>query len=1012
MLPTIPNRSRAAFVKRIADGPSVPWWTAVVVTAGSARQADWYSEEIRRRREQGKLPGGVLYLALPDPGHQKLGSGGATLNALRALRESTSDPWENRRVLVLHAGGDSRRLPQYSLSGKLFSALPVKTPWGDVSTVFDELLALSSAWAAQMHGGFLACSGDVLPTFEAEQLSWERPGVCGVAIRQPVEAGALHGVYVADEHGRVYSFLQKPAAAQVRAAGGLLPGGLVALDTGLLRFDAETARRLERVEWPPEECPPLDLYEHFTRALTGERAPESAAHPLVRVLEAALRGVPFWCSVVGGEFVHVGATPLFRRLLTEETNFSRIYEAQQRLGTGPRADIQSAGVVVDCVFRGGGSLGPGAVAIECDLDPPVRLSRGAIIHGLEQLNAPVELPEDTVAHQVSVALPDRTRGTVIRVWGVDDDPKGLPATWFSRPLVEVLLSLGLREEEVWPGVSPTERTLWNAELFPLAEPGTAWACARWMLGFGAEQDAAAEQGYSAAEWRKARRLSLGSSVQWADAGALAMARSRRMQAGWKEMALSLARSGTDVRPLLAHAPGVFALAETGRTLASEAVSLEAESPAEAASRFCQASLFLAQAGMAERAEAAHASAFAAIRRACGAGSSPGGRRREQRILASKVVSVSAPARIDLGGGWSDTPPFCFDWGGTVLNIALEINGCYPVRTTVERIGRSVIRLIVDDEAVEYCDVAELTAATAPGSPYAIPRVALQMWDLVRPGEPLGQLFTEFGGGLEIRTTVDLPLGSGLGTSSILAATVIRALGEILGEPLGNQELSDWVMRLEQLMTTGGGWQDQAGGIFPGAKLISSGPGLRQRLRVQPVAWSPERQHEMMSRFVFYYTGIRRIAKNLLTQVVGSYLAREADTVQVLHSIKTLAVEMAYAMAEGDWEYLGHLLNRHWELNMILDPHTTNAPITALLDELRPYLAGAKLAGAGGGGFLLLLAKDPDAAAVLRDRLSAAGSAGTALRATEQPFRAHLPGGAVYGCAIATEGLRVTYGRPQ
>jgi fucokinase len=198
------------------------------------------------------------------------------------------------------------------------------------------------------------------------------------------------------------------------------------------------------------------------------------------------------------------------------------------------------------------------------------------------------------------------------------------------------------------------------------------------------------------------------------------------------------------------------------------------------------------------------------------------------------------------------------------------------------------------------------------------------------------------------------------------------------------------MRLEQLMTTGGGWQDQAGGIYPGAKLLLSGPGLRQRLRVEPLRWSPQRQAEFAERLVLFYTGIRRIAKDLLREVVGRYLAREVAAIQVLHSIKTLALEMSYAMREGEWDRLGALMDRHWQLNQILDPHTTNAPINALLEEIRPLLAGAKLAGAGGGGFCILLARDPDAARRLRQHLAA------------RPGR-----GAPYDARIAEDGWTVT-----
>jgi len=147
----------------------------------------------------------------------------------------------------------------------------------------------------------------------------------------------------------------------------------------------------------------------------------------------------------------------------------------------------------------------------------------------------------------------------------------------------------------------------------------------------------------------------------------------------------------------------------------------------------------------------------------------------------------------------------------------------------------------------------------------------------------------------------------------------------------------------------------------------SGPGLRQRIRVQPLPWPAGRREEFESRVVLYYTGIRRVARDLLRQVVGRYLARETACLQVLHSIKTLALEMLHTVEEGDWEQLGSLLDRHWKLNQVLDPHTTNAPINSLLEAVRPYIYGAKLAGAGGGGFLILIAQRPNCAAFWRKR---------------------------------------------
>jgi len=262
-----------------------------------------------------------------------------------------------------------------------------------------------------------------------------------------------------------------------------------------------------------------------------------------------------------------------------------------------------------------------------------------------------------------------------------------------------------------------------------------------------------------------------------------------------------------------------------------------------------------------------------------------------------------------------------------------------------------------------------------------------MTRIVQSGEPLQKRLSEAGGGLEIRTSVRLPIGSGLGTSSILSATLLKALAEMMGLNLSDLSLSYQVLRLEQFMTTGGGWQDQIGGMFPGVKLIQSGPGVQQRLRIEPLALSAARVSEFYNLFTLYYTGIRRMAKDLLIQVVGRYLAREVEAVQVLHSIKTLASEMAYALREGEWGYLGSLMDRHWELNQKLDPNTTNSLIESMIREIRPYVAGLKLAGAGGGGFLMILANDPPAARSLRERLS----------------RRDLPG-SLHEYKIAQEGL--------
>jgi fucokinase len=1001
----VASRARRLYAARIANTASAPaWWTSVILTASSKRQAERYEWEIQRRQEGGKIPAGVTYLVVPDFDDQRIGSGGATLNALRAwigperLKHSGGEDlagwWERQRVLMIHAGGDSRRLPQYSLSGKLFSAVPVPTPWGEASTVFDEMLALSTDWVKRLPSGLVVASGDVILTFESAGVDWSRPGVSGVAMLQPAVTGTQHGVYVTNEQGRIYAFLQKPSLSELSGSGGLLKDDQVALDTGLLRFAPEVAARLTELGGVIEESAvrgkpaAIDLYEHVTMALTGQWTPDPHDDPAYHALAGALKDTPFWCSVVSGDFTHIGTTVLFRELMTSGQAFSELYEGQQRVGVTRQPGVRSAGVVIDSVFAGGADLGAGTVAIECHLDAHVRAESGSLLHGLDGIAGEIDIPEDCVIHQLPVELPSGRAGVVIRVYGVNDDAKMSVArgnaTWFGRPLLQELESLGLSAEDVWPGLPREEWTLWNARLFPVTTVDEAWACARWMLELSND--------YSVAKWRAHILISMGSGALYADNAALEAARSRRLQATWRILALSLVDSGADIRPLLANAPGIVALSETGTALCTRARDLESNAPTDSASRYYAASLFFGQAGLVDEAGEARTSAFRLVERAVQSGNYEGSTLVGAAWKAAEVT-VEAPARIDLGGGWSDTPPFCLDWGGTVLNIGVLLNGTCPIRTTLRRLAEPLVRCVSEEDGLsaEYRTTAEILQPSQPGDPFSIPRTALGMTGIFQAGEELASLLHRLGGGIEIRTTVALPMGSGLGTSSILAATVLRGLSEMLGVELTGQALSEQVMRLEQRMTTGGGWQDQAGGIFPGAKLCVTGPGLHQRIRVQPLLWTPERQRDFEQRVVLYYTGIQRVARGLLRQVVGRYLARETACVQVLHSIKTLAMEMVYAIQEGEWQHLGELLDRHWELNKTLDPNTANAPINALLDVARPYIHGAKLAGAGGGGFLILVAREPHAAAELKEFLRT--------RDSNQ--------GAVYDWKIAREGTRVS-----
>ena len=142
---------RRAYAEYIRANAAAPWWDAVVLTASSERQAERYMEEIRSRQHQGTIPRHSTWPSRMQAIGASVGRSNSE-RAPRARRRSYPRIGGICAHWIIHSGGDSRRLPQYSLSGELFGTLPVKTPWG--STVFDEFMALSSTWVRCLPPGW------------------------------------------------------------------------------------------------------------------------------------------------------------------------------------------------------------------------------------------------------------------------------------------------------------------------------------------------------------------------------------------------------------------------------------------------------------------------------------------------------------------------------------------------------------------------------------------------------------------------------------------------------------------------------------------------------------------------------------------------------------------------------------------------------------------------------------------------------------------------------------------
>ncbi len=340
------------------------------------------------------------------------------------------------------------------------------------------------------------------------------------------------------------------------------------------------------------------------------------------------------------------------------------------------------------------------------------------------------------------------------------------------------------------------------------------------------------------------------------------------------------------------------------------------------------------------------------------------------IKHDQVVWVTTPVRIDLSGGWTDTPPISHERGGCVVNGAVTLNGQYPVQVMAKLNKAGVIRLTSIDlsERVEIHSTERLLDRIEPHHWAALPKAALALAGIgpSRAGESLSRWLKVLGGGLDLTLFSALPKGSGMGTSSILGAAVLACLARVRGETLDISRLNQMTSVLEQRMKTGGGWQDQVGGMAPGLKRILTKPGAAQVPTIRPL----HMEIPWRNRLLLYYTGQQRLARGILENVVWRYLLRDPQTLEILKRLRQSAMTLAKGIEKRDFDCFAGEIETYWTLKKGIDPGSTNAGIEAILERTARWTRACVLPGAGGGGFILFVTENERNAQRIRNELEA------------------------------------------
>lgn len=328
--------------------------------------------------------------------------------------------------------------------------------------------------------------------------------------------------------------------------------------------------------------------------------------------------------------------------------------------------------------------------------------------------------------------------------------------------------------------------------------------------------------------------------------------------------------------------------------------------------------------------------------------------RKAMLRLANEVEVSLPLRIDFAGGWSDTPPICNEVGGAVLNAAVTLAGKKPVKARVRKIPAKELRIKSVDlrKSQVLKKREEIYSVKDPSDWCALVKSALAV---------IGYEFEE--GGLDISISADVPKGSGMGTSSLLGAALLTALERVRGRDASPTKIGSLTLALEHEMGTNGGWQDQYGGLLPGIKLLTTQPGDKQVPEVKFLPKDAEIKFAkwLKQRSLLYFTGQKRMARNILRGVVSFYKENPGEIASKIVSDLKIAANSAYeALQNQDFPAFADILNKYWLLKKALDPGSTNDAIESLLARISPYTRSAFLCGAGGGGFMFIIAKSPQA----------------------------------------------------
>jgi D-glycero-alpha-D-manno-heptose-7-phosphate kinase len=305
------------------------------------------------------------------------------------------------------------------------------------------------------------------------------------------------------------------------------------------------------------------------------------------------------------------------------------------------------------------------------------------------------------------------------------------------------------------------------------------------------------------------------------------------------------------------------------------------------------------------------------------------------------VRSRAPLRLGFAGGGTDLAPYCDQHGGYVMNATVSLYAYAHMKPNPD--GR-----ILFDAAEQGVKFDTELAAQVPLDPGTLLHCGVY-----------NRIIAQFNGGrplaVTIRTTVDVPSGSGMGGSSALVVALIEAFRTYLNLPLGEYDVARLAYEIEREdLKISGGKQDQYAASFGGFNFMEFYDA--SRVIINPLRLQPNMIRELEASLVLYYTGRSRSSATVIETQQTRMRDKDERSLEAMHALKREAVEMKEALLTGRLQSVASTMMRGWLAKKSTSDAVSNSEIERVLDlALANGGMAGKVSGAGGGGFLLLLA---------------------------------------------------------